>query len=1116
MKFDISENIAISAGAGSGKTYTLSRRYINILLGFNLFIETNEPILDITDAKPTLPEEIVTITYTEAGALEMRGRIFILIQKIIAYIDSKLESGDSDFKSIDEAVGRFNSNTTAIGYIKSTLQEALEHLPDAVISTIHAYCLHLIDRYGDYIGLDVRPSVVGDDEKSAIFDEVYKTETNHQSELVEKIDQTIAFYKLVGIARKYSFDAGFRRAFTAYANEIKRGGINLQKLWLSMQIEEYLEEIVDGLMAAKEMVELDTRKAEYYEALVHNFGVIVSMNGEFKPYVGQLRSNKMLNKELLDRVRTAKDALGVLHATVIDKEAEDHYKETLLQIAELLKSIHNAYSDALQKEGYTDFETILEYADRLLERDVPIDTRYFMVDEFQDTNDFQWGIVTKAANKQNANLFIVGDEKQSIFSFQGADVTVFGRAREQMKANTLTMTLNRRSDKAVIDIVNAVFSKVMQTKEIQKQNTDWSQLLESCDETIGNLIQEAVQILESVRMDEGFRTSYTPLEHIKERNGGNVELLITPIDHTKEECDVECDESEQEMRHIASYIKRVLTTDLHPKIKEAYEKDEKAIAVLFDTRKQMLLLKSKLAELGISAKVADSGNFYDTKEVNDIFIVLKLLTLLPLKEELTSRQKYVIAGALRSNILRFNGDDIDEMLRGKKELPDILYRWKNLAEYLDPAKLIDTIVKQSNLLHIYRQLEGYAQRVANIDKLIAEAENFSRQNGGSLYLYVQELERLIHDENVESEEAFVIEEGVGSIEIRTIHSSKGLEWPMVILGSTHRSFMGMQPSESLVFDQFDGHEIIGFKVGEYAPLAYRFVKERLQLKHIEERKRLLYVAMTRPENAMVVSAVLNKTNNGIRLCGRCGDNNYFSLINKALGLDLDELWDDEADERTFNDLKVWYPQKWEGIESSIRNASICEPPHLKPLIFADRHIVRPSGSFNVLDFLKPDTFDAANAGTVVHKIIEKCWKKLNDRNCIQKWIDNYDVPNQWQDRIIKMAQAFQKSPHYQKVIEGAEAYFEYDYTYVNTEGRRVYGSIDLLYFDEESNGWVIVDFKTTALNGLTHEEVMKMHGYDKQLNEYANYIESMQGKGSVINMEICWLWELAKQSMTAN
>ena len=1111
MKFDITENIAISAGAGSGKTYTLSRRYINILLGFNLFVETNEPVLDIADAEPTLPEEIVTITYTEAGALEMRGRIFELIQKIIAYIDGKLGSDDGDFDSIKKAVGRFESNGASLDYIRNTLQEALEHLPDAVISTIHAYCLHLIDRYGDYLGLDVRPSVVGDDEKTAIFDDVYKEVTNRQSPLVEEIDQTVPFYKLAGIARKYSFDAGFRRAFVAYAQEIAAGGIDLQKLWLAMQLEEHLDAIADGLSAAKEMAKLDERKVVYYEALLHNFGVIVSMEGEFHSYEGQLRANKKLDKALLNRVRAAKDAIGALYATVVDSEAEEHYKETLLQIASLLASVHSAYGDALKEKGYTDFETILEYADRLLQKEIPVDTRYFMVDEFQDTNDFQWGIITKAAAKQNANLFIVGDEKQSIFSFQGADVTVFGRAREQMQAKTLTMTLNRRSDKAVIEMVNRVFSEVMQTELPQNEKTDWSQRVEACEAEIRPLLQEAVDLLASAKMDEGFKTAYTPLDYMPKRSGGSVELLVTPLDHTKEGCETECDESEQEMRHIASYIKQAVTTEMHPQIKALYDKGEKAIAVLFDTRKQMLLLKRKLAELGIAAKVADSGNFYDTKEINDIFIVLKLLALLPLEEELVPKQKYVVAGALRSNILRLSGDEIDEILRKKGKLPEILDRWKRLSQRVDPAELIATIVKESELLHIYRQLEDYAQRVANIDMLIGEAERFAEQNGGALSHYVEDLERLIHDENVESEEAFVIEEGVGSIEIRTMHSSKGLEWPMVILGSTQRSFMGMQPSESLVFDQFDGHEIVGFKVGDYAPLAYRFVKERKKLKHIEERKRLLYVAMTRPENILVISAVLHKNDKGaIKLCSRCGENSYFSLINKALNLELEELWDDEAKEKAFEEITVRYPAEWEGKESIIEKAPICIPPQFQPLHFSDRHIVRPSGTPSPLSFLAPDLFDAASAGTVVHKIIEKCWKSLDDDACIEKWLSEYDVPQEWKERIVKMAQAFKQSPHFKKVMEGAEAYFEYDYTYTNQDGKRVFGSIDLLYYDETKEGWVIVDFKTTALKGMSHEEAMHAHGYDAQLDAYAEYVETLLGKGSVAAKEVCWLGELSR------
>ena len=79
------QDALVSAGAGSGKTYTLSRRYINILVGFNLFFEGMDNRPSFETLKPSRPSEIVTITYTEAGALEMKSRIYALIQNVIAY-----------------------------------------------------------------------------------------------------------------------------------------------------------------------------------------------------------------------------------------------------------------------------------------------------------------------------------------------------------------------------------------------------------------------------------------------------------------------------------------------------------------------------------------------------------------------------------------------------------------------------------------------------------------------------------------------------------------------------------------------------------------------------------------------------------------------------------------------------------------------------------------------------------------------------------------------------------------------------------------------------------------------------------------------------------------------
>lgn len=1100
-KFDIFNPIAISAGAGSGKTYTLSRRYINILVGFNLFFEDLKTPIDEASLQTCSPEDIVTITYTEAGALEMKSRIFQLIQNVLAYSQGTLNEDDDDFVSIKAAFEPIKSKANIIEHIQHALQKAITELSGATISTIHSFCLDLIDQFSDYLKLDAKPSIVRDDEKIVIFSELYRDELNKNNELVEDIDQTISLYSLSKIAQKYSFDVGFRTAFDNYAALLKEDAFSIQKLWLAKKLLPYKNDIVEGLMAADQMAVIDPRKEQYKQALYNNISVVLKGFGEWINYEGQLRTSKKLTAEVLDPVKKLKGIIGSLSETMIDIDDEEHYKKTLLKIHTLFSQMYSAFAKRLHSEGYTDFETILQYANRLLDQDIVLKKRYFMVDEFQDTNAFQWGIITKAAAKNNANIFIVGDEKQSIFSFQGADVSVFAKASTEIAAKKLSMGINRRSDKAIIALVNDVFGKAMEQEKVPVNVSLPLTGKEDIDTVIGQINTYA--IIEIIPND--FEAKYERLDTPEKRPEGSVAVLVTPVDHTIEDCEEECKESEQEMRHIASYIKEVIEGDAYPIVKKAYQEEKKAIAVLFDARKHMLLLKQKLLELGIKAKVSDSSNFYDTKEVNDLFIVLKLLTKMKSLNfnELSRRDKYILVGALRSNILRLDGNAIEDVIQSKK-LPDQCHVWLRDSYYLTPAELIEKIVLDSQLLHVYRHLDGFEQCEANINMLIGMAYDFSLQKGANLYKYVKELEDCIHNEDVSEEEAFVIEDGVGSIEIRTIHSSKGLEWPMVILGSTNRSFMGMQPSESLVFDSFAEKEIVGFKVGDYIPLAYRFVKERTKLKHIAERKRLLYVAMTRPEHHIVISTAINNYNSGPRLCFNCGQNNYFSIINDVLKFDLNMLY--EKDLESTDKIDIHYPGEWEGIDTKNDKISVIKPTLLQELSFTDQSIIRPSGKINPLSFLEEDVFDAGSAGTVVHKIIEECWQNLDDDACYEQWFENFNVPAEWKEKIKTMSKAFNRSPHFKKISNGAEHYFEYDFS-TTIDGKRVFGSIDLFYYDEDRNGWVIVDFKTTSLRGKTEEEIIIEHGYDKQLDFYSGFVESVMGEGSVVSKEICWLRE---------
>ena len=174
-KFTIQKSFAISAGAGSGKTYTLSRRYINAILGFDFFREKGFDDIYYENLKPATTKQIVTITYTEAAALEMKERIFGLISKILM-LDS-LEDKDGDKESILEAFKALNDQQKS--YVNETLQQALVQSSDSKISTIHSFCLDILRTNADVAKFDSSVDIIKDDEKERLIKQsIFQTLNN--------------------------------------------------------------------------------------------------------------------------------------------------------------------------------------------------------------------------------------------------------------------------------------------------------------------------------------------------------------------------------------------------------------------------------------------------------------------------------------------------------------------------------------------------------------------------------------------------------------------------------------------------------------------------------------------------------------------------------------------------------------------------------------------------------------------------------------------------------------------------------------------------------------------------------------------------------------------------
>ena len=249
-KFTIRKSFAISAGAGSGKTYTLSRRYINALLGFDYFREDyktqNSYFEDLKSAKVN---QIVTITYTEAAALEMKGRIFELVSKII---NPNLPKKDGDYSSIQDAN-------------QQTLKEAYTDSSNSKISTIHAYCLDIIKSNADIARIDTKLDILKDDEKqkelTTIIFNVLNDKTNE--ELILDISQDISMFFINNLINKYVSNTKFRNDYDSF----KKDSIDLNT-YKELMYELYpLPDINEALAELQD----DTIRLNWFEEFYNNF-----------------------------------------------------------------------------------------------------------------------------------------------------------------------------------------------------------------------------------------------------------------------------------------------------------------------------------------------------------------------------------------------------------------------------------------------------------------------------------------------------------------------------------------------------------------------------------------------------------------------------------------------------------------------------------------------------------------------------------------------------------------------------------------------------------------------------------------------------------------------------
>lgn len=586
--------------------------------------------------------------------------------------------------------------------------------------------------------------------------------------------------------------------------------------------------------------------------------------------------------------------------------------DLLKALARLAQYSLKAYQIEKAKENYLDFQDLQLKVIRLLEskRDSHIleelqeRYRFIMVDEFQDTNDLQWHIIKRLAADSSKGLlhpklFVVGDEKQAIYSFRGGDVSLFSQVRRELKGANLQQGLDLKPFELLLkgekDYRGEYTSQIPNDTDLRAGEIVFAHNFRSAQEPINFFNMFFLDLLKR-EVYEDFHARPQSLLCSGNKTKGSVELLL--VDSSKE-FDDEGDDQElkphyKEALLIVDRLKEIFMGDdaKYKKVRDRAQAGEPACAILLNRRTKIKTYEEALRRNRIDFTVVRGRGFYQRQEIVDMGNLLHFLT--------NPTDNGSLVGFLCSPVCHFSheglfllnklgkGETLWEKLQSLREdersreylnerdhkaltnAVERLSRWLLLAGRLPLMEFLTMILEEGGYYVSLSRGSRGEQAVSNIEKLLDSARDLTLQEDMDLKDFSAWLGNRIDFIEEEGEADVDISLG-GAVQIMTVHQAKGLEFPLVFVPDLGARF-NLGEKDSLVVDPIpftmDGRDgemerEERLELGIDAPnpengweseplLVKRVIKKRLKEKLLAEKKRLFYVAVTRAMDHLIL------------------------------------------------------------------------------------------------------------------------------------------------------------------------------------------------------------------------------------------------------------------------
>ena len=591
-------------------------------------------------------------------------------------------------------------------------------------------------------------------------------------------------------------------------------------------------------------------------------------------------------------------------------------------------------------DGVLDFHDLEQFALKLLwdfESDKPTAAakrwreklRFVFVDEYQDINAAQDKIIQALSREgASANRFLVGDVKQSIYRFRLADPKIFRDYAKRWRGESGTaipLAENFRSRESLLHFVNSVFSLLMR-EEVGGVNYDAeAELKFGSPETRADL---------SLARDRSPRTEL--LLRLKKGRG--------EISGDEDNALADLGETEKEARMLAFRLR-----ELHSSGHLIWDDAEKVFRPA-EWRDIAVLLRSPSGRAEIFARqfefagvplVVARGGFYDSSEILDLLSLLQLLDN-PLQDvpaiailrspfvgcSLNELAEIRLAATghfwFAINQVQLSKFNVQDQTRGKVgTFLERFQRWRKLARQVSLSQCLEEVLAETHYADWLQSRPRGAQRRANVEQFLHLAERFDQFHRQGLFRFLKFIEAQREAEAEPEIPAVAVE---NAVRLMSIHQSKGLEFPVVAVADLAKAFNEQDLRGEIILDEEYGlcPRIQPPQTGARYPSLPHWLAQRRQRRELRgEELRLLYVAMTRARDTLILSASIS-------------EKKWESLWTKPAAATSREI----VSAKSCADwLGLWFANQVQSPKSKVQHASESELPHLRWRIAADAELV---------------------------------------------------------------------------------------------------------------------------------------------------------------------------------